>query len=84
MLSALAGDDRFESLIPQMLEEEKVKGGVSMCEWLDKYENRGREAGMEKGMELIKRLLNDGRMEDIYKVTTDKEYQKQLIIEYGM
>lgn len=46
MLHALSGDDRFENIIAEMTEAEKSRGGVTMCELLDKYENRGIERGI--------------------------------------
>lgn len=48
MLKALTGDDRYEEILPDLQEERERTGDVSMCELLDKYENRGREAGMER------------------------------------
>ena len=63
-----------------------------MCELLDKYENRGVERGMAQGMaqgiecvnELIKRLIGDGRSDEILQVVSDAEYQKHLMAEYGL
>ena len=49
LLKALTGDNRYEEIIPAMQEEQEEKGGVSMCELLDKYVNKGMEAGMEVG-----------------------------------
>lgn len=80
MLSALTGDVRYEEIVSELQEEEKEKGGIGMCELLDKYENRG----IEKGLELIKRLLNDGRNDEILQVVSDAEYQKRLLAEYGL
>ena len=88
MLKALTGDDRYEEIFPDLQEEKERIGGISMCELLDKYENRGREAGMAQGMErmseLISRLIGDGRSDEIARTVTDKEYQNQLLAEYGL
>lgn len=92
MLKALTGDDRYEEIFPDLQEEKERTGGISMCELLDKYENRGREAGMAQGMaqgmermsELINHLIGDGRSDEIARTVTDKEYQNQLLAEYGL
>ena len=96
MLNALTGDNRYEEIILDMQDEQNKMGGVSMCELLDKYETRGREAGMAKGMadgmslgvervnELIKRLIGDGRSVEIDRAVSDKEYQNRLFEEYGL
>lgn len=88
MLSALTEDDRFEELIPKALEVEQAKGEITMCEWLDKYEKLGMEKGMEKGIgrvnALIKCLIGDGRGDEIARMASDVEYQKRLLVEYGL
>ena len=38
----------------------------------------GEEIGMEKGLELAKRLLQDGRTEELLKATEDKDYRELL------
>lgn len=87
MLKALTGDVRYEEIIPE-LQEEQEKGDVSMCELLDKYENRGKAIGIAQGMErvneLIRRLIGDGRSGEISRAVSDREYQKQLFLEYGL
>ena len=80
LLKALTGDNRYEEIIPAMQEEQEEKGGVSMCELLDKYENKG----MERLSELIRHLIGDGRSEEIARVVSDREYQNRLFQEYGL
>lgn len=88
MLNALTGDDRYEEIFPALQEETEKTGGISMCELLDKYINKGREIGMAQGMaqgmELAKRLIGDGRMEDIPRAISDREYQNKLLKEYSL
>ena len=92
MLKALTGDDRYEEIFPALQEVTEKTGGISMCELLDKYINKGREIGMAQGMaqcmaqgmELAKRLIGDGRMEDIPRAVSDREYQNMLLKEYGL
>ncbi|MBO5209350.1 MAG: hypothetical protein J6B68_08395 [Lachnospiraceae bacterium] len=58
MLKALTGDDRYETMIGEMLETEYVGGEVTMCELLDKYEARGITQGITNGrVEDIKNLM---------------------------
>ena len=44
----------------------------------------GEEIGMEKGLELAKRLLQDGRTEELLKATEDKDYRELLYKEYNL
>ena len=75
-----------------MQEEEEKTGGISMCELLDKYVNKGMEigrkegmeAGMERVSELIRHLIGDGRSEEIAHVVSDRDYQNRLLLEYGL
>ncbi len=53
MLKALTGDDRYEEIIPVAQQQEKEKGAITVCELLDKYENRGMERGIEKGVRVL-------------------------------
>lgn len=41
MLNALTNDTRYESILQNMQEDKNKEGGITMCELLDKYENRG-------------------------------------------
>lgn len=40
------------------------------------------EAGEERLAQLIKLLSKDNRLSDIIKITDDKEYRKELYVEY--
>lgn len=84
MLRELTGDVRYEEIIPEMKEEQRKAGGVSMCELLDKYENRGIERGIERVNVLIRHLIGDGRSEEIARAVSDREYQNRLLAEYGL
>ena len=48
----------------------------------------GREQGIEQGIDRVNTLHNKliaaGRIEDLNRSTTDKEYQKQLMREFGI
>lgn len=48
LMQALTGDNRYEQILPQLEKKEK-QGGITMCELLNKYENRGIQKGIKKG-----------------------------------
>ena len=91
MLKALTGDKRYLEILIALTEEEK-KGEVSMCELLDKYENRGIEKGRRQGIQqgesrfalLSEKLLNLDRIDDLRKAVASKRYRNQLYKEFGM
>lgn len=68
--------------------KEKEKGVESMCRILEEERNEGREEGRKEGSdrinELIRRLLKDGRNEDMVKSLEEPEYQEQLLKEYNL
>ena len=87
MLKALTNDDRYMEMLTALTEEEK-KGEITMCELLDKYENRGIQKGLQQGelrlASLIEKLLQSNRMEDLRKVVDDKKYRNRLYEEFGI
>ncbi len=60
--------------------EDELEKGVCMDATLDYIEAKG----MAKVNQLVLFLSRDGRVEDIVKSAEDREYQKQLFIEYGL
>ena len=96
MLKALTGDKRYLKILKSLTAEEKKEGEVSMCELLDKYENRGIEKGRKLGMQqgiqqgesrfatLSEKLINSGRIEDLRKAIGSKRYRNQLYKEFEM
>lgn len=87
MLRTLTGDKRYLKILNSMTEEDK-KGAITMCELLDKYENRGIQKGIQQGESryaaLNERLIEQGRMEDLRKAAGSKRYRNQLYKEFGM
>ena len=55
---------------------------------MEKYMKEGLEKGKEQGKKLLnelnRKLLEEGRTEDLLKSTTDENYQKQLLKEYQL
>ena len=80
MMSALTKDKRFEEVCNSS-EEGEVK---NMCEVLDRIEARGEARGEALFAKLTSKLLEAGRVEDLQKALEDKEYRKQLYMEYGL
>ena len=72
----------------------------NMCEILDKIENRGIAKGLEEGIEkgkaegnaegksqmadLMKRLLDENRIEDAKRAAEDLAYCDELMKQYGI
>ena len=44
----------------------------------------GTEAGKRLISELIRRMIKDGRADDVTRVVSDETYQEQLLKEYGL
>ena len=77
-------------------EDYRTKGGMDMCTALRELEEDARREGREEGLvtgmkkgsrlmnELNRRLIEDGRTEDLFRSIQDAEYQKELLEEYGM
>lgn len=68
--------------------KEKEKGVEGMCRILEEERNEGREEGRKEGSdrinELNRRLIKDGRNEDMVKSLEEPEYQEQLLKEYNL
>ena len=85
MLKALTNDKRYYRILETLTEEEK-KGEVTMCELLDKYENRGIQKGIQQGESrfaaLSEKLLGLNRIDDLKKAIGNKRYRNQLYKEF--
>lgn len=67
-----------------------------MCDVLDKVESRGIEKGIAKGIVkgesrgenkmalLVKKLLDQNRIDDVKRASEDEVYRDQLIKEFGI
>jgi len=82
MLNALTGDERYEKIFRGLQEEEIKKGGITMCELLDKYENRGIKRGENKMALLTQTLLGLNRITDLTKAVENEEYRDKLYEEF--
>ena len=87
LLSIMTNDNRFEEAYNTNTAGQK--GGLhNMCDVLDKVENKGKAEGKIEGKNqmalLVKKLLDQSRIEDIKRASEDKAYRDQLIKEFGI
>ena len=99
LLSIMTNDNRFEEAYNTNTDGQKG-GPRNMCDVLDKVESRGIEKGIAKGVAkgkaegeiegknqmalLVKKLLNQGRIDDVKRASEDEVYRDQLIKEFGI
>lgn len=94
LLQALTGDKRYYEVLDALQEEDKE--GIKMCEVLERVENKGIAIGEERGIiigeerghkeinQLNAILLEENRIDDLKRAVHDMEYQKQLMVKYGI
>ena len=99
LLSIMTNDNRFEEAYNTNTDGQKG-GPRNMCDVLDKVESRGIEKGIAKGVAkgkaegeiegknqmalLVKKLLDQGRIDDVKRASEDEVYRNQLIKEFGI
>ena len=99
LLSIMTNDNRFEEAYNTNTDGQKG-GPRTMCDVLDKVESRGIEKGIAKGVAkgkaegeiegknqmalLVKKLLDQGRIDDVKRASEDEVYRDQLIKEFGI
>ena len=99
LLSIMTNDNRFEEAYNTNTDGQKG-GPRNMCDVLDKVESRGIEKGIAKGVVkgkaegeiegknqmalLVKKLLDQGRIDDVKRASEDEVYRDQFIKEFGI
>ena len=95
LLSIMTNDNRFEEAYNTNTDGQKG-GPRNMCDVLDKVENRGIAKGIEKGKVegeiegknqmalLVKKLLDQSRIDDVKRVSEDEAYRDKLMKELGI
>ena len=99
LLSIMTNDNRFEEAYNTNTDGQKG-GPRNMCDVLDKVESRGIAKGIAKGVAkgkaegeiegknqmalLVKKLLDQGRIDDVKRASEDEVYRDQLIKEFGI
>ena len=87
LLSIMTDDHRFEDAYNTSTDEKKG-GPHTMCDVLDKVENRGIAKGKVEGKTemamLMKRLFDQNRIEDAKRASEDENYCDRLMKEFGI
>lgn len=63
---------------------EEIMGGQVLELESDKLIKKGEEIGEERMGALCKKLLQDGRQEEIFRIMDDADYRAKLFVEYNM
>lgn len=82
LLSVMTNDHRFEDVLNESIPEEG--GPHNMCDVLDRVENKGIHKGEDMVTLLVKKLLESGRLDDVKRITEDKEYRRKLLQELSI
>ena len=85
LMAVMTQDNRFDDIYSPDMERRTM----TMCEVLDRVENRGIQKGIQKGiiqgedtiLSLMNYLLTNNRTEDAKKATEDKAYRNKLLSE---
>ena len=99
LLSIMTNDNRFEEAYNTNTDGQKG-GPRNMCDVLDKVERKKKKKGIAKGVAkgkaegeiegknqmalLVKKLLDQGRIDDVKRASEDEVYRDQLIKEFGI
>lgn len=77
MMEALTDDKRFTDRIHELMQRQKEKEDIIMCEYIDMLEARGEAQGVIKGANklaaLLLRLYSLGREEDAKQAVADED-----------
>lgn len=91
LLSIMTNDHRFEDAY-NISTDDRKGGPRNMCDVLDKVENRGIEKGIVKGESrgenkmalLVKKLLDQNRIDDVKRASEDEKSRAELMKELGI
>ena len=95
LLSIMTNDHRFEDAYNTGTDDRKG-GPRNMCDVLDKVESRGIEKGIAKGIVkgesrgenkmalLVKKLLDQNRIDDVKRASEDEKSRAELMKEFGI
>ena len=91
LLSIMTNDNRFEEAYNTNTDGQKG-GPRNMCDVLDKVESRGIEKGIVKGESrgenkmalLVKKLLDQNRIDDVKRASEDEKSRAELVKELGI
>ncbi|MEY8414054.1 transposase, partial [Lachnospiraceae bacterium 62-26] len=84
LMSVMTRDNRFADVYSPDMERRPT----SMCEVLDRVENRGIQKGIAQGedtiLSLMKYLLSNSRLDDARRATEDEAYRSKLLDEISL
>ena len=95
LLSIMTNDHRFEDAYNTSTDDRKG-GPRNMCDVLDKVESRDIEKGIAKGIVkgesrgenkmalLVKKLLDQNRIDDVKRASEDEKSRAELMKEFGI
>ena len=91
LLSIMTNDHRFEDAYNTSTDDRKG-GPRNMCDVLDKVESRGIAKGIVKGESrgenkmalLVKKLLDQNRIDDVKRASEDEKSRAELMKEFGI
>ena len=95
LLSIMTNDHRFEDAYNTSTDDRKG-GPRNLCDVLDKVESRGIEKGIAKGIVkgesrgenkmalLVKKLLDQNRIDDVKRASEDEKSRAELMKEFGI
>ncbi|MCM1123026.1 MAG: hypothetical protein NC416_10610 [Eubacterium sp.] len=77
LMSVMTKDNRYEWVYSPDMERRQT----TMCEVLDRIENRGLQKGQDIILSLNHYLFANNRIDDLKKATEDEVYRKKLLAE---
>lgn len=84
VMGALTKNKQYQTLKANIKNYAEKGGEITMCMLVDMLEERGMEKGIDAINLLVKRLITDGRTDDLLRSTQNPEFQKALMQEYGI
>lgn len=84
VMGALTKNKQYQTLKANIKNYAEKGGEITMCMLVDMLEERGMEKGIDAINLLVKRLIADGRTDDLLRSTQNPEFQKALMQEYGI
>ena len=86
-MRVISDDDIFDDMAEFIEETQSEKGGVNVCEFVQKMKNEGRSEGFSIGRNeernnifaLFSKLYAEGRSADVERATKDKNYLNALM-----
>ena len=82
LLRVISDDEIFCDMTDFIIEMQREKGGVNVCEFVQKIKNEGISMGENNVLNLISKLYAAGRGNDVERMAKDHEYLKKIMGEF--